>query len=103
MSLEGLRGIVEGFLVDSKVARRATVYARNALERLLVIKIIQNDLINPLRRVHEIEDWSIAERGHNETRIESGQPGLKPVVIRQHGFDVFLDRVALPDVFVQLL
>ena len=103
MSPERLRRVLEPFLIDSLMARGTAVNARNGFERLVVIQIIHNDLVNAFRRSHEVEYGSIPEGRHYQTGIESIHPGLKPGVVGQHRVDVFLDRVPFADVFVQFI
>ena len=50
MRFEGLRRILVGLLIDSQMARGAAVDSRNRFERLIVVEIAQDDLVDALRR-----------------------------------------------------
>src|SRR4030095_2541044 len=94
MRLEWLRRILIRLLIDSQVTRRAAVHSLNRLEGLIIIKVAQNYLIDALRRIHEIEDWSVAERHDDGAGVESVQSRLQPGVIRQQALALFGKRFA---------
>src|ERR1051326_1624758 len=85
------------------MAGRTPVNARDNLERLIVIKISQYDLIDALRGIHEIEYRRITERRDDYTGIQCVQAGLEARVVRQHRLHGFLDVVPLANVFIQLV
>ena len=61
MSLEWLRRVLVRLVIDSQMTGRAAIDARDRFERLIVVQIAQNDLLDALGRIHEVENGRIAE------------------------------------------
>ena len=100
MRLEWLGRVLIRLLIDSLMACRATVHTRNGLEGLVVVKVGQDDLIDALRRIHEIEHRRIAERNNDGAGIERIQTGFQARVIRQHLLALFFYFVVSSVIFV---
>src|SRR5262249_19172924 len=99
MSLERLRSVLISLLVDSQMTGCTAVYSGNRLERLIVVQITQDHLIDTLRRIHEIEYGRIPEGNDDCSGIQRVQTRSKPSVIGKQRFAIFLKRIALSDVF----
>src|SRR5207237_9602255 len=100
MRLERLRRILVRLLIDSEVAYQATIDTRDGLEGLIIVKIIDDDLIDALRGIQKIEHRRIPEGRDNHTRIQGIQSSLETGVIRQHRLQVLLDFVPLADILL---
>jgi hypothetical protein len=74
MRLERLRRVRVLLLIDSLMTRGATIDSGNSLERLIVVKVAQNDLIDAFRRIQKVEHRSISEGNDNGAGIQSVQP-----------------------------
>ena len=61
MRFERLRRVLVDLLIDAQMAGRAAVDSWNRFERLIIVKIAQDDLIDTFRWIHEIEDRRVAE------------------------------------------
>jgi len=67
---ERLGRVLIGLLIDSQMTCRATVDSWNRLERLIIVKIAKNDLVDALRRIHEVEYRRVPERNDDGARIQ---------------------------------
>src|SRR5262249_27396580 len=82
--LEWLRRVLISLLINAQMAGVTAVDAWDRLEWLIVVEVVDDDLLDALRRVHEIEYRSIAERRYDQAGIQRSQASLQPGVIGQH-------------------